>query len=147
MSHVNALYHVVFATYMRENTIAFNQREHLYRFIWELSQQHKCRIHRINGTQNHIHILLDLHPTLSLSWFIGEIKRRSSRWMKDTGLFPLFAGWAREYFAMTCSPADKNNAIEYIRNQATHHGYRTFNDELRSFCTEAQIPWNDLYLS
>lgn len=67
MSKVNALYHVVFNTYERRPTVTFSKRDSLYRFIWDLLTERNCKLLRINGVENHLHMLIDLHPTLSLS--------------------------------------------------------------------------------
>ncbi|MDO5522600.1 MAG: transposase [Bacteroidia bacterium] len=48
----------------------------------------KCVLYQINGTENHIHILSDLHPTVALSNYIKEIKTASNHWMKQSGNFP-----------------------------------------------------------
>ena len=68
------LYHIVFCTHNRENTIPLEQQEALYKYIWGIITKRKGVLYRINGMENHIHILSDLHPTVSLADFITEIK-------------------------------------------------------------------------
>lgn len=62
MSHTNCLYHIVFNTYKRINTIPPEHQEELYRFIWSLLLQRNCRLLRINGMPNHVHLFVDLAP-------------------------------------------------------------------------------------
>jgi REP element-mobilizing transposase RayT len=38
----------------------------------------------INGIEDHIHILSDLHPSIALADFIKDIKVSSSKWMKES---------------------------------------------------------------
>ncbi|MCI9606760.1 MAG: IS200/IS605 family transposase [Muribaculaceae bacterium] len=130
MSKVIALYHIVFATKRREMTIPDSGAESLYRFIWSIIREHKCRLLRIGGIENHVHILLDLHPSVALSDIVREIKSRSSSWMCTSGLFPHFCGWASEYFAISVSNSVKEGVVRYINEQKTHHQYHNFADEL-----------------
>lgn len=130
MSHVNALFHIVFATNNRELTITNQYREDLYRFIWKTLTEKKCKLIRIGGIPNHIHLLIDLHPGISLSEIVRDIKAKSSGWLKKDYRFPKFIGWAKEYFAATVSYADRNNVIEYIKTQQEHHRVHDYSDEI-----------------
>jgi hypothetical protein len=53
-----------------------------------------------------LHILTDLHPSYALSDFKRELKVSTSVWMKGSGLFPGFDGWADGYGSFTCSYMD-----------------------------------------
>lgn len=59
------LYHIVFGTYNKEQTLPEKHHEELYKYIWGIIKNRKCFLYRINGTENHIHILSDLHPHYS----------------------------------------------------------------------------------
>lgn len=67
MSKVKALYHIVFCTKRREMTIPLEHIDELYRFIWYEIKDQNCRLIRIGGIQNHLHLLIDLHPSMALS--------------------------------------------------------------------------------
>ena len=146
MSKVSALYHVVFATKHREMTINSLYKEDLYRFIWSVITAHGCRLLRIGGVANHLHILLELHPNVSLSNLVRGIKSQSSSWLKSTGRHPQFNGWASEYYAATLSFDSKDAVIEYIKAQEAHHGAHTFDSEMQSFaiCNDISYHSNDL---
>lgn len=109
------LYHIVFGTYNREQTLPESHHEDLYRFIWGVINKRRCVLYRINGTKDHIHILSDLHPTIALSDYIKEIKTASNTWMKGTGNFPNFSSWAEGYCAITYNLRDKEQIINYIK--------------------------------
>ena len=47
-------------------------------------------------------LLIDLHPSKSLSAVIQEAKRASSVWAKSSGLFPVFEGWWKELELSVC---------------------------------------------
>jgi REP element-mobilizing transposase RayT len=89
--------------------------------------------------EDHIHILTDLHPSVALADYIKEIKVASSKWAKESGLFPYFSGWAAKYCALTYSNRDKEMLINYIKNQQEHHKQESFQDEIRRFFKEEGI--------
>jgi REP element-mobilizing transposase RayT len=78
-SYRQILYHIVFCTYRRENTLPEEHHEELYRYIWGIIKKRNSVLYRMNGTENHIHILSDLHPGIALSDYIKEIKTATNR--------------------------------------------------------------------
>ncbi|MGM9799767.1 MAG: IS200/IS605 family transposase [Muribaculaceae bacterium] len=134
MSKVQNLIHIIFNTKNRKFTITNDNREDLYRFIWKLCSQSGCYLLRIGGIPNHIHILLDLSPLISLSDLVKKIKQQSSNWMKESSLFPEFEGWGREYGAFSVSLSHKDSVIEYIKSQQEHHKVVSFEDEYKQIC-------------
>jgi len=102
-------------------------------------------LYRINGIENHLHILTDLHPSIALSDFVREIKVSTSMWMKECGYFPSFVGWADGYGAFSCSYMDIGRLVDYIKNQGEHHRKRTFEEEYRSLLIESGIKIDERY--
>ena len=98
------LYHIVFRTKGSEKTINQDHSADLYRYIWGIITHKKCTLFRINGMEEHIHILSDLHPSIALADYIREIKVSSAKWMKGTGHFPNFRGWGITHFAALSPP-------------------------------------------
>ncbi len=131
MSKVCALYHIVFATKNREATLLLPLLDDVYRFLWNIITEHKCSLLRIGGISNHIHLLIDLHPSTPLASLMNELKSKSSLWLKNDPRFTDFCGWGREYFAETISWREKDGVIEYIKNQRVHHGYESEDEEFR----------------
>jgi REP element-mobilizing transposase RayT len=113
--------------------------EELYRYIWGFINNKKCHLYRINGMPDHIHILTSLHPTLSMSAFMKDLKVSTSIWLKKSGKFPDFEAWGEKYAAFSCSFSDKNTRIEYIKNQREHHKTVSFREEYRKLIEEAGI--------
>ena len=145
-SYRQILYHIVFCTYNRKNTLPNAFHKELYKYIWGIIQKRKGFLYKIGGTENHIHILSDLHPTVCLSDYIKEIKTGSNQWMKGTGNFPLFESWAEGSCSLTYSINEKNVLINYIKNQKEHHKTITFEDEFRQLLAENGIEWDEKYL-
>jgi REP element-mobilizing transposase RayT len=101
----------------------------LFSYITGIIKNKNSHLYRINGTENHLHILTDLHPSYALSDFMRELKVSTSVWMKESGLFPCFEGWADGYGSFTCSYIDLGDLIDYIKNQPEHHRRKSFEEE------------------
>jgi len=80
-------YHIVFSTKKREKALDKEKREELYKYIWGILKNKKCYLYRINGTSDHLHILLDLHPTISLSDLMKTLKTSTCLWIKEKKIF------------------------------------------------------------
>lgn len=106
--------------------------EDLYAYIAGIIKHKNSHLYRINGVENHLHILTDIHPTIAPADFVKDIKVSSSIWIKRCGLHPHFTGWSEGYGSFTCSYRDVDNIIEYIKNQKIHHQKITFDEEYRA---------------
>jgi putative transposase len=145
-SYRQIFYHIVFGTKNREATLVEAHGDELYKYISGVVKNKNCKLYRINGVADHIHILSDLHPTVSLADYIKDIKASSNFWMKESGKFPDFAGWQEGYGAFTCSVEEKDRIINYIKNQKDHHKIETFYDEFKRLLMENGIEFDERYL-
>ena len=145
-SYRQILYHVVFCTYKRKPSLPEDQHEKLYKFISGILKRRKCTLYQINGTENHIHVLSDLHPTLCLADYIKEIKTASTLWMKKNGNFPDFEHWANGYFAGTYHIQEKNKVLNYIKLQKEKHKMINLEKEYKKLLDEHGINWDERYI-
>jgi REP element-mobilizing transposase RayT len=139
-------YHIVFGTKQREPSIEPASEKTLYNYIWGILKAQNCKLYQINGMPDHIHILSDLNPGISLSKYVRDLKVSSSMWMKKSGLFPSFNGWQEGYGSFTCSEKEKERVISYIKDQKNHHQKENFQDEYRRLLIEHQIEFEEKYL-
>lgn len=95
--------------------------------------------------EDHLHILCDLHPSIALADFMRDLKTSSSIWLKQSGKFTEFSGWADGYAALTHGWRDKEKIVNYIKNQQEHHKKASFEDELRRLLFEQGIEVNEKY--
>lgn len=147
MSKVFSVYHIVISTYCRRMTIPASQKRSLYSYINAIVIDRKCKVLRINGIENHIHILLRLSPTIALSSLMQELKRATSKWMHKNPQFLDFESWGKDYFAMSINPSIVDSVAKYIDGQESHHTRRNFEDEVKEMCLRMGIEWKDCFLS
>ena len=139
-------YQIIFGTKYRKPTISQTHETELYKYIFGIITNKKCKLYRLNGIEDHIHIFSDIHPTICISDFVKDIKVASSKWMKETGKFPAFEGWQDGYGAFNYSTRGKDKLINYIKNQKEHHKTETFFDEFRRLLVENGIEFDEKYL-
>ena len=138
-SYRQHLYHIVFRTKNSKPTIKQDQVDQLYAYITGIIINKDSHLYRINGVENHLHILIDMHPSIAPADFVKEIKVSTSIWMKESGFIPSFKGWAEGYGSFTCSFMDIGRLIDYIKNQQVHHKKKTFEEEYRDLLIESGI--------
>ncbi len=86
-----------------------------------------------------------MHPSIAPMDFMRVVKVSTSLWIKSSGLFPAFKGWAEGYGSFTCSYRDIDRIIEYIKNQQEHHRKITFEEEYRILLMEYGITPDERY--
>ena len=140
------LYQLVFSTKNAENTMVLEESEKLYRYIWGILKNKKCTLYRLNGTENHLHIVTHLHPSVSVSSLIKDIKVSSSVRIKEEKIFSNFVGWQEGYGAFTYHISQKENLIKYVKSQREHHRIKTFKEEFIELLNEHGIEYDERYL-
>jgi REP element-mobilizing transposase RayT len=138
-SYRQLLYHLVFRTKDSSPTIKQDNVDQLYAYISGIIKNKNSHLYRINGIDNHLHIITDLHPSIALADFMREVKASSSLWMKNSDLFPSFNGWAEGYGSFTCSYMDLGRLIDYVKNQREHHRKKSFEDEYKSLLIDSGV--------
>jgi REP element-mobilizing transposase RayT len=136
----------VFGTHNHENTLVVERHEKLFRYIFGILNNKKCFVYKIGGVENHIHIILSLHPMVSLSGLIKDIKLATSDWIKKEKIFSNFNGWQKGYGAFSYSIDAKEKLIEYVENQVQHHETKTFREEYLELLKMHRIEYDEKYL-
>ena len=118
----------------------------MYQYVSGIVKNKNCKLYRINGVEDHIHICSDLHPSIRLADYVKDIKVATSIWMKENSRFPEFIGWQEGYGAFTSSIKEKDRIIEYVKNQKQHHKKEVFYDEYKRLLIENAIEFDERYL-
>jgi putative transposase len=138
-SYRQHLYHIVFRTKDSKPTIRQSNAHELYSYITGITRQKNSHLYRINGVENHLHILTDINQSFRPIDFVKDVKVSTSIWMKKSNLFPEFYGWSVGYGSFTCSFKDIDRLIEYIKNQQLHHEKISFEEEYRNLLLDNGI--------
>jgi REP element-mobilizing transposase RayT len=103
---------MVFSTQDREPVLKANRRQDLYRYIAGILRNRQSHLYRVNGVEDHLPILTSLHPSVSLADLLKDVKAGSALWIKNQGIFRMFAHWQDGYAAFTHSKAEIDRLIE-----------------------------------
>ncbi|MCQ2251554.1 MAG: IS200/IS605 family transposase [Bacteroidales bacterium] len=146
MSHISIYYHIIWRTKYSQQTIDEVNERQLYAYIHGYCQNKKSVLYRVNGMPDHIHMLVSIHPSISVSTFMKVLKTETSKWMKYSGLFPEFQGWGNGYACFSYSFQEKQNVYNYILNQKNHHQSEEMMTEVRRlFVDNGLEPDTDLF--
>jgi len=145
-THTQILYQIIFSTKQRRPTLYKENREKLFKYAWGILKNKKCHLYRINGVSDHLHIVTHIHPSISLSDLVKDIKLGCSHYIKLDNLFTDFSGWQEGYSAFTYSFHEKNRLIEYVKNQESHHKKITFKEELTALLKEHHVDFDENFL-
>jgi len=145
-TYTQIIYQIVFSTKHRNPALVKPQRKDLFRYIWGIFTNHNCHLYRINGVDDHLHILTHLHPTVALSDLIKTIKVGSNSYIKKQQLFPEFRGWQDGYAAFTYTVKEKERLTRYVKNQEEHHRATSFKEELVDLLKEHDVVFDKKYL-
>jgi len=140
------LHQIIFSTKNRKPVLIKNNRPTLFKYIWGIIKNKKCHLYRINGVEDHLHILVFLHQTVAIASLVKDIKVASSLFIKQKGVFPAFEGWQRGYGSFSYSICEKNRLIEYIKNQEEHHKKVSYREEVIALLEEQGLCFDEQYL-
>ncbi len=146
-TYTQIYYHLVFATKNRDPVLEKAGREEFFRYVWGILRNKDCHLYRINGVEDHVHVLTSLHPTATLAGLVKDIKVATNEWINSKLIFPRFEAWQEGYGAFTVSHGDKDRLIDYIKGQEEHHRTVSFLDEYRRLLNEAGIELDEKHLA
>ena len=85
------------------------------------------------GIWSHLHLLVSVPKTISLSEYMVKIKTNSSRWLKTLGSQYRAFVWQDGYGAFSVSASRIRDVRGYIANQEEHHRRMSFAEECDAF--------------
>ena len=118
--------HIVFVTKYRKKAISEKVLHRLKEIFTDTLIKWECNLVEFNGESDHVHLLIDYKPDISLSKLIANLKTVSSRLIRRD--FPSLASqyfynkpyfWTGAYFVASCGGVTVNQLKKYVENQKT----------------------------
>lgn len=138
----NLLYHVIFGTKQRQQFIADEWQDELYGYIGGIIRSEGGTLLEAGGVADHVHLLVKLKPTSTLSDPLAKIKANSSRWINDEKFADRLFAWQEGYAAFSVSESAVAEVRRYIACQAEHHRTMSFRDEMIAFYEKHGIEYD-----
>ena len=139
--------HVVFSTKDRRSFLQDEEvQKNLHGYLAGACRNLSSPSIQVGGVEDHVHILCQLSKTLSIADFVRELKRESSKWLKEqAGVSPQFQ-WQQGYGAFSVSPSHVDALCGYIQSQHEHHHKESFQDDLRRLFRKYDIEFDERYV-
>jgi len=144
-THVSLHCHIVFSTKSRFPFIEVDWRPRLHAYLGGVVRTLGGTPLTIGGVADHVHLLVGLKATHSLSIVLREIKVGSSKWIHDEVKLSKFA-WQEGYGAFAVSASELESVANYIRDQETHHRKVTFQEEYVAFLKKQNVEYDERYI-
>ena len=113
--------HLTWSTWDRLPLITKIIQSRLYASIANKCRQLKCEPLAIGGMEDHVHLLVRLHPTVAIATLVKEVKGTSSHLVTHELTPDEFFKWQGGYGAFTIRKDDVPRLKDYIENQELHH--------------------------
>ena len=119
--------HLVFVTKYRGKVFTKEILNELDLILSQVCQDFDAELVEFNGEQDHVHLLVNYPPKVSVSSLVNSLKGVSSRMIRKNN-YPSIdrqlwgnALWSPSYFASSCGGASIDIIREYIEQQQEVH--------------------------
>jgi len=141
--------HIIFSTKNRQPWLDTDARPRMRAYLAYLATV--CRdlgaeLVHVGGVADHLHIVTTLPRTVSQVEVIEQIKKASSKWVKDLDARYRGFFWQRGYGAFSVSPSQLKAVLQYVEGQPEHHRTRTFQEEYRALLRRHGIDFDERYV-
>ncbi|MES2515765.1 MAG: IS200/IS605 family transposase [Bacteroidota bacterium] len=136
----------VFAVKYKAGLIHPSWKDELYKYITGIIQNNNHKLVCINGISDHIHILIGIRPSQSISDLLKDIKGSSSKWINEKKFTREKFEWQEGYGAFSYSKSQVKHVIAYIENQEEHHQKRSFLEEYTDFLKKFEVDFEEKYV-
>ena len=144
-TYTRLLAHIVFSTKGRLPLITDDIAPRLHAYIGGIVREAGGTALRINGVNDHLHILASVPTTSSIADLLRTIKANSSGWVHTTFPNSTTFSWQSGYSAFSVSPEESDRVEAYIAGQADHHRIVSYQDEVRSLLRSCGIELDERY--
>ena len=137
---------IVFTVQGRKNLIPKSKREELHKYITGIVTNRNQKMLAIFAMPDHIHILVGMTPSISVSDLVRDIKAGSSKHISDNNWVHQNFNWQVGFGAFSYSKTQIHNVVNYILNQEEHHRKKSFKEEYLEFLDKFEIEYKEEYL-
>ena len=145
MAYYSCYYHLVFCTSKRHRSLIKEIRPALFAVMGAKLKEVKSRPILINGVEDHVHLLLQIHPSVTVSLVVQKLKLAASAFLKEK-LNGNFKGWQASYAVLTFDKSRLEELIRYVENQEAHHRKQSYKEEISEHLQENDIEFDERYL-
>ena len=139
-------FHLIIVVSGRLNLINHNWQEELYKYINGIVMHKKQKLICINGTSNHLYLLINTRTDCCISDLVRDLKANSSKFVNENEWALGKFHWQQGSGIFSVSHSQVEKVKAYILDQEVHHKTVLFEDEYREFIKAHNIPFKEEYL-
>jgi putative transposase len=132
-SKVLLFVHVIWTVKGRDTLLTKPVRTVLFAHIKKHGEENGIRMLAVNGVEDHVHGLLQMHPAQNLTQLMNSIRTEAAGWINEGKFLQGPFEWQDDYAAYSVSPSNVKQVIDYIDKQEEHHKTKTLESELEVF--------------
>lgn len=138
--------HIIF--HIKSNGVKILERDsnRLFAYMGSIIKDNESIPIIINGVEDHVHVLCVMSKNIALAKLVEEIKRHSSRWIKNIDIHYKQFAWQSGYGGFSVSASLHDRTKSYIQNQKEHHKKLSFKEEYLIFLKEYKVDYNEAFL-
>lgn len=144
-SYIQLNVHITFHV-KSDNSISQSDLPRLFTYLGGCAREQGAKAIAVGGMPDHIHMLVSMPATITVSDFVKKMKIWSSKWIKTTGNNYRNFAWQDGYGAFSVSHSVLPKTISYIANQAEHHKKMSFREEYIKFLQANEIIYEEQYV-
>ena len=109
----------------------------VYRYLrGQVVQNPGAFLHEIGGTDDHVHLVATVPPTLLISEWVGRLKGSSSHFINHEIVNRKVLEWQAKYGVVSFGTKDLPWVVDYVRRQREHHARGAVQERLERAETE-----------
>ena len=141
-SKIYLFVHIIIEVAGRATLLKKSFRQLLFAWSKKTLAENDIQVVRMNGGEDHIHIIVEMLPTQQLMQIGRQIKESTAEFINASKMISSDFAWQETYTAFTVSPGNLQQTIDFIDRQEEYHLTRTLEQELSSF-NKTIIHWHE----
>ncbi len=125
--------HIIWSVHNREPLLTKPIRAILFSHLQKRAGEKGINVLAVNGVEDHVHVLLQLHPAQNLSQVVKSIRTDAADWLNETKLIASPFQWEEAYAALSVNPSTIKQVTDFLGRQEEYHKTKTLESELEVF--------------
>ena len=145
-TYTSFLVHIIFSTRDRQPYLDGDVGARVFAYMGGILRELGSTALLINGPGDHVHGLVTLPSTVSLSDLMRTLKTNSSRWVHEQWPQHKSFAWQTGYGAFSVSRSNAEEVERYIANEQEHHRHVSFQEEYLAFLKRHGVAFDPRYV-
>ena len=125
MPYWQLFYHIVTATKERSPFLGPEVEQEIFGYIKSKVYQLEGSVYALNGTADHVHLVVSIPPKIAVAAFVAQVKGFSAAQFNKSHPDRDHFAWQNEYGAFSIDKKRLSGYVRYVEQQKDHHRQKT----------------------